>query len=73
VIKSTSNIVVIQIGRVLISDDKSAFCHCVHSMTNTNVARIRLFGVSDALSGFPSYHLKHVESPHCFFFLLTSV
>jgi hypothetical protein len=29
--------------RVLISDDKSAFCHCVHIMSNTNVARIRLF------------------------------
>jgi hypothetical protein len=64
VIKSTSDIVLLQIGRVLISDDKSAFWHCTHSMSNTNVVRIRLFGVSDALAGFPSHHLKQTESPH---------
>ncbi len=64
VIKSTSDIVLLQIGRVLISDDKSAFWHCVHRMSNTNVARIRLFGTSDALGGFPSHHLKHDESPY---------
>jgi hypothetical protein len=63
VIKSTSDIVVLQIVRVLISDDKTAFWNCVRRMSNTNVSRIRLFGVSDALAGFPSYHLKHVESP----------
>ncbi len=53
-IKSTSDIMLLRIGRVLISDDKSAFWHCPHSMSNTNVARIRLFGVSDTLAGFPS-------------------
>jgi hypothetical protein len=63
VIKSTSDIVLLQIGRVLISDDKSAFWHCTRSMSYTNVARIRLFVVSDTLVGFPSHHLKHVDSP----------
>ena len=65
VIKSTSDIVLLQIGRVLISDDKSAFGHCAQRMSNTNVARLLLFGASDALAGFPSHHLKHAESPHC--------
>ncbi len=64
VIKSTSDIVVLQIGRALISDYKSVFWYCVRSMSNTNVARIRLIGASDARAGFPSYHLKHAESPH---------
>ncbi len=40
------------------------FWHSVHRMSNTNVARIRLVGVLDTLSGFPSHNLKHDESPH---------
>ncbi len=64
VIMSTSDIVLLQIGRVLISDDKSACWHCVRSMSNSNITRILLFGVSDVLSGFPSHHLEHAKSPH---------
>jgi hypothetical protein len=54
-----------QFHRVLISDDKSTFWHCTRHMSNTNVARFLVFGVSDTLAGFPSHHLKHAESPHC--------
>jgi hypothetical protein len=64
-ITSTSDIVLLQVGRVLISDDKSAFCHCARSMSNTNLTRIRLFGASDALVGFPRHHLEHAKSSHC--------
>jgi hypothetical protein len=38
--------------------------HCARSMSNTNIARIRLFGASDALAGFPSHHLEHAKGPH---------
>ena len=64
-IRSASDIVLLQVGRVLISDDKSAIWHFTHNMSNTNLARIRLFGTSDALAGFPNHHLEHVKSPHC--------
>jgi hypothetical protein len=64
-ISSASDIVLLQVGRVLISDDKSAFWHCARSMSNTNLSRIRLFGASDALAAFPSHHLEHAKSPHC--------
>jgi hypothetical protein len=64
-ISSSSDMVLLQVGRVLITDDKSVFWHCALNMSNTNLARIRLFGVSDALTRFPSHHLEHDKSPHC--------
>ncbi len=64
VIRSTSDIVLFQIGRVLISDDKSTCWHCARSMSNSNISRILLFGAMDALAGFPRHHLEHDKSPH---------
>ena len=36
-IRSTSDIVLLQDGRVLISDDNSVFCHCTRNMSTGEV------------------------------------
>ena len=62
VIKSTSDIMLLQIGCVLISDDKSAFWHSARLMSNTYVARLRLFGVLDTLPVYPTHRTRQ-DSP----------
>jgi hypothetical protein len=60
VIWSTSDVVLLPIGRVQISDNESA-----PGTMHAAVARLHLFRVLGALAGFPTHHLKHANSPYC--------
>ncbi len=62
---STSDVVVLQIGRVLISGDESTSRYCSYCMSNTNVSSLHRFRVLGALAGFPTHHLTLADSPHC--------
>ena len=53
-----------EIGRVLISGDKSTSRHCVWCIPNTNITIRVLFGSFHVLTGIPGHHLKHDDSPH---------
>ena len=59
---SNSDIVLLQIERVLISEDKSTSRHCAFCMSNVDLARLHLFRALGALAGVPTHHLKHADS-----------
>jgi hypothetical protein len=57
------DIVILEIGRVLISGDKFTSRHLAFCMSNANIASRALFVSFLALTGIPGHHLKHVNSP----------
>jgi hypothetical protein len=57
------DIVLLQIARVLMSGDKSASVLCECIIPNATLARLDVFGSIDALTGYPSHHLKLANRP----------
>jgi hypothetical protein len=62
VISSSCDIEQLQIGRVLISGDKSLSRHCAYNIPNVTLTRYYVFGWFDVLTGLPAHHLKHADS-----------